>query len=317
MLKKSYIFAAVLTFSSAQSAFADNACGMIDAVLQTASIVKKMDSKPSPREFKDNIATLDILLEGISVPSLASPTSGDALHAEGLALFTYVSKIREAVAGSQAGYADYAHDTLTGIITPEFSRSLQNLDTHWNCTPPEPTRSDTTDRQDLSQTVYVGQAPAPAVLTPIETAKQLPGNQTSIGGSSRSVGQSGPMFEKGIPLESDTRLFMAIAAIMALLGAYLLRRRSRSYRSREARRIIHHPVKVRLGKKIHQMVMVDISMNGFKVQHPEVIEEHRKLRIFLNGQWHKGKIKWSNKGFAGVRFTKPIDSETFHGIGET
>ena len=74
------------------------------------------------------------------------------------------------------------------------------------------------------------------------------------------------------------------------------------------------PSKIRIGKAEHTIIIVDISMNGTKIQHSEIINQQGKLHIELDGTWYSGKIKWTNKLFAGVKFERSISLQTFNAV---
>jgi len=62
------------------------------------------------------------------------------------------------------------------------------------------------------------------------------------------------------------------------------------------------------------MIIIDITRNGFKIEHDGQIEKAQTLKVQLNGKWHVGQIKWHNNFYAGVRFKKPIAEKSFRDI---
>lgn len=314
MFGRGFILAVLAAIGGFQTARAEPACDTISAVMQTASLVRKIQADKAHRNDPENFARLDILVGQISLPALVPPETGDALADESAALRAYLSTIREAIAGSKSGYDDYARQTLITGLNRDLARSLQSLDQHWGCGPDEDLSE---EDEDIPVDAALGAgASEETVEDRREEAVNLEAKNPSSGSGAVTGGQSnGVGFGRGALMGGGTTLFslMVLGIALVALGFYL-RRRAKTRTVREARRLLHKPVQVRFGTEEAEMFVVDISMNGFKIEHSGRILHEGKLQVKLEGIWHAGHVRWQNDFFAGVKFNKPIDSETLSAV---
>jgi len=90
--------------------------------------------------------------------------------------------------------------------------------------------------------------------------------------------------------------------------------RSHKTRVREQRRVLNIPISIKMGSTAYDAGLVDISMNGLKLEHAGRIKRPSKLHVQLGEMWYLGQIKWHNKLYAGVKFKKPIDADTLSAV---
>ena len=309
MFIKSLILACLITVIYSPPARADSACQMIDRVLGTLSVVRKIQIDRSDTNYSENMSKLGVLVDQISLPTLFPPNTNNALQVEKEAFFYYLSNLREAVANANVEYHDYARQTLNKGIKSEFTDSILSLEYYWNCRV-DGSSSEKETTTNAKHPSYLENPITTVKIFPVElpkpsVAKLNTVSRASKSGISKRVNFSFPSIHQGNSLLAP---LLVILALFTLL--YFALSRSKSFKVRENRRLLHIPVKTRIGKVDHTMEIVDISMNGIKILHSGVILKQHKLRIQLDGTWHLGQIKWSNDLFAGVKFNKPISNQT-------
>jgi len=314
MIRRGIIFGIVLTLSGAQTAWAEPACDTISAVMETASLVRKIQADKAHRNDPAHFARLDMLVGQISLPALIPPETGNVLADESIAIRAYLSTIREAIAGSKSGYGDYARQTLIAGLNQDLARSLQSLDQHWGCSPDEEL-SEKDEDIPVDAALGTGASVETVEVRGEETVNLEAKNPGSAGGAVTGGQSNGVGFARGALMDGSTALFSLIVLGIALIAiGFYLRRRAKNRKVREARRLLHKPVQVRFGAEQAEMFVVDISMNGFKVEHSGRILHEGKVQVELEGVWHAGHVRWQNDFFAGVKFNKPIDSETLSAV---
>lgn len=314
MIRTGIIFGIVLTLSGVQTARAEPACDTISAVMRTASLIRKVQADKTHRNDFENFTRLESLVGQISLPALVPPETGDVLADESAALRAYLSSIREAIAGSKSGYDDYARETLITGLNRDLARSLQSLDQHWGCGPDEELSQ---EDEDIPVDAAQGAgADEETVEDRREETVNLQAKNPGSGSGAETGGQSnGVGLARGALMDGGTTLFSLIMLGIALIAlGFYLRRRAKNRTVREARSLLHKPVQVRFGTDQAEMFVVDISMNGFKLEHSGRILHEGKVQVELEGIWHAGHVRWQNDFFAGVKFNKPINSETLSAV---
>ncbi|MGJ8562389.1 MAG: PilZ domain-containing protein [Alphaproteobacteria bacterium] len=309
MLKKALISTLLLFGLISAPATAQTACGSLDQILETVSVVRDIQVDKRDRNFPKNIRKLSTLSETISLASIAPPVQDGLLSVDMENMFRYLSTVRESVAGAHSGYDEYAKNSLNNGITPELAASLQLLAEYWDCRPE--TEGAENDLSGSDEKARRSQKQALEVKAKAENSrkagtKELVSTERSNSGVLEKMRLDGGVIFKGDMLV----LMLALAFLGTALLIYYIQKRAKTFRERDARSLLNKSVKARLGKAEFEMFIVDISMNGAKIQHPTVIDKQRKIAIFLNGRWHAGQIKWFNTLYAGVKFKKPIDTQT-------
>ncbi len=325
MFKKGLLFVILIAMIGASPARADPAianpaCQMIDKVLGTFSLIRDIQIDQSDRRYAENMSKLATLVDQISLPALVPPQSRDGLSTESAALFYYLSSLREAVVGAKYGYDDHAKLTLNNGITKEFTASIKSLDDYWQCTPQAPPPN--SEARNMGEAVGAktaqGDFAKPLLQAPPDRDRtddnRLADNRLSDNRLSDNRLAGRVKFGLVTPL-SNTSLSLALVVFIALFGMlFYAHKRTKNFKVRDARRVVRTARNVRIGKSVFQIIIVDISMNGAKIQHAELINKQKKLQIELDGTWYPGQIKWRNQMFAGIKFDRSIGTQTFNTI---
>ncbi len=315
MFKKGLRLVILITVIGAPPARAETACQMIDKVLGTFSLIRDIQLDQEDKNYVGNMSKLAVLVDQISLPVLVPLQSRGALPSESAALFHYISSLREAVAGAKFGYDDHAKLTLDNGITKEFTASIQSLDDYWACKPGGPmsnSKAASMGEAVGTQTAQGDFAKALLQTPPIRNHTADTRLSDTRLSDNRLTGRV--KFGLVTPL-SNTSLSLAGVVFFALFGMlYYIHKRAKTYKVRDARRFVRAPRNVRMGKSVFRVMIVDISMNGAKIQHGELIKKQKKLQIELDGTWYPGKIKWRNQLFVGIKFDRPIPSQTFNTV---
>lgn len=302
---KHLIAVSLLAPFSALPASAQTACETLSNVLGTTSIVRSLQLNPSTLISSEDISTLNIQLNQISLEALAPAADSDELNFETLALSQYLSDLRQALIGMTDTDEAYAADTLSPAITPGFIRSLDSLNYYWNCSPANNVDllSEITDK-DSAQ--FFG----PDSLTALnaESGITIPSVKASDAQQGRTTDLTvNRVAYNAVKITQENTVILMILGFAALLaGVFIYQKQLAKFEIREARSLIHSPIKVRMDDHEYNIHLVDISMNGAKIKHSRNIDTQDKLQIKLGGKWHLGYIKWSNEMFAGVMFKTPI-----------
>lgn len=292
--------------SRADAAAGNPACGMLSSVLKTVALV---NNTPQPKSNKLTIETkreLEGQLSRISLSVLFPDTAKIGLPEEDAVMTQYIADIQTALL-TRDGETTAA---LSSAVTPELIRSLASLDYYWSCTPSQ-------NMDEVSQAAPTTSAEffGPDSLTSVSDLRgvKVPSVEPSTPQAGRSTGNTlNRVAYNAVRVRQETTVFLMIFGAAALLaGVILYQKRRAIFEAREARSLIHKPIRVRAGGTEHDMLLIDISMNGAKIKHRASIAAQGVLEISLGGQWHAGQIKWRNDMFAGVMFKTPLDAETF------
>jgi len=324
MFNKAFLLTIFLMMTSAVPAIAAPACQMIDKVLGTFSLVRDIQIDQNDKHYAENMSKLAALVEQISLPALVPPQSLDELSAESAALFHYISSLRTAVASAKSGYDDHAKQTLNTGITKAFTASIQSLAYYWNCMPEQPAPdiqkvSVAEARSAPNKPLYLGAADTSVKPVRGERVKPLmekPGIRNRLADNRPTDSRLAGRVKFGLVTPvSNTSLLLAFMVFFVQFGTlYIVHKRARNYKVRDARCFVHMVSKMRMGKSVHGIIIVDISMNGAKIQHRKLIKKQKKLQIELGGIWYPGQIQWSNQRFAGVKFDRPIGAQVFNTV---
>lgn len=297
------------------SAKAQTACQMIDHVTQSVAIAQTAGNAKSLKEQRDATLTLEPVLDRISTPALLPSEVRQSLPGDSQAIIRYVSSLREAVEAAKTGHMDFAVETLSGALGPDMANGVTSLASYWNCNP-------NSNAPTLGSGNLLGSADAASGTN--ESAPLSNKRVQSVGDGSNLRDRSGERssgdgshFRNNVVVEGNIVSFMMMLGLMALTGLFVfLYRQRKRFRAREARRVLNRPIPVRIGEAESELLLVDISMNGAKLQHPGGLEGERRIDLNLNGLWHSAFIKWSNPLFAGVMFKTPLDESELKTIIE-
>lgn len=189
----------------------------------------------------------------------------------------------------------------SALIAYDFVDRMRRLETRWSCDP---------DRQSAEALTRAQGEPQPA--GPPGTPNLRPDNPVGGTNSGFSRGSVAAGSSLNSAISGRDLAFLSAFGVILLGGLFWLyrRRNSAEFREREIRQMLSKKVTIKMGRTQHDAVLVDMSMNGFKLQHNGCVGKVRKLEIFLADQWHMGHIRWRNDGFAGVRFGRPVSPDT-------
>lgn len=292
---------------------AQTACQTIDSITHTVAVVRNAQAASTAREQNATTLQLEPILARISVPALLSSDVRTALPQDSRAIFLYVSSLREAVEAAKDGHAEFAQQALSDALGPDMAGGVNALTSYWNC---NPNSSHQSFGENASQIDIEAQNSSNQPTPPSEKRVQSVGDGSDLRDrSSERQSGDGSYFTRDVVVEGNILSFLLMLGLMALTGLFVfLYRQRKKFRAREARRVLNRPISVRLGSAESQLLLVDISMNGAKLQHPGGLEGERRIDINLNGFWHSAQIKWSNALFAGVMFKTPLDEDTLQTV---
>jgi|GEM_PF-6378775 len=306
------------SYASVAYAQTSPACQTIDTILQTVSVVRDIQTNPSTRDYAQNLVKLDRLTMQISLPTLM-PIEGSGAAPQPAPIGTdavtdYVSNMRAALALAGTQARQDAKPILTNGLTQDFSNSLQSVEKFWSCTSGE---------NALQTGQLEGSEDHTGVTSAVIEYEQSQSERPSLNASeskglsanSRVLNQS--KVGRDVDFELTPPFFLVGGFLLLILGLFVAQRRSKRFKARAKRRILNVPVRVKFAKTDVAMVLVDISRNGVKVQHGELLGGQKKVNLHINGKWLSGHVIWSNDSFAGVQFKRPMKALTFNAFVET
>lgn len=316
MSARRIIFACFLGLISAQTARAEIACDTLSHMIESVSLVRQIQTVPGGPAYQAQIERLGAVTSQISLPDLIPDTPAATRPTERDALIRYVLGLREAVSGAASGHERYARQTLETIITPAVFGGLSSLETHWGCGGEDDSQPSDDDR-DTGTTAYAGanggdtdnsqkNLSNPTESTP--NTRDQPTNDSAGDGTS---------FRRESAVTGNTMTLFIMLLVMGLIGVFFFAQsRARKNKARETRRSLNILVTVQMDGQNHDMRLVDISMNGFKVRHSGLIDGQENLTIAIGDTWHPGHVRWANPHYAGVKFRRAIDPGTLASVVE-
>ena len=317
MLKRTLLLSCAATLSIAAPAWAETSpCKMINQLLYSASLLKQIETEPQSQKPSDTARKLSRVIDNISLDSLIPPSSQSSFSYEHASLLKYVSYARESATKSPTRQEGGDQTEFRTALSPELSKSLQTLEAHWQCRPALNAQPSLTEGRAGAAT-FGGGTLSGVIQSKTQIANAAP--QTSkparhFSGGGTVLGQAQL---DGVMPKASFQLFLLILLTATIMGGIYWQKRTIRHQVREHRRILNTATEIKLGTQSYQVVMVDISRNGFKIQHPSIIEQSQNLYVRLADLWFPGQIKWHNKLYAGVKFKEPLDTETFNGFLES
>ncbi|GLQ20937.1 PilZ domain-containing protein [Algimonas porphyrae] len=312
MFARCTILAALIAAGSAGTAQARIDCDSIDAVWNSAAIVRQLQTSTDDVIYQRNLLRLEMLIAEMSQPN--NPLGGAAPEDQAK-IGEYAVTLEAALAAARSGRRDMASTLFGNSLSPAFARSLATLDEDGDCSQVE---FDSTFQADqfMAATPMAGDDNIREIkLTP----GSLAGSGEALADQQRTLpsvdGYQGPRFRPGVLFKGDLAVFFGmILALLALPAFIYWRRWAANYQTREARRVLQSPASVLLDQTRRDMIIVDISMNGMKLDHGGAINSHKRLNVQLAGRWILGHIRWQNASYAGIQFDRPIDPDTLSAV---
>lgn len=308
MSARRFILAGLLSVSSAAPALANIDCGSVDAVWNSAALVRQMQSTQDDPSYQRNIQRLEVLLQSMR-ETVNALEGGSPRDQERIGEFVFT--METAMTAAQAGRRDLADRLFADSLGPAFFQSLDALDEDGNCSQAEFDASFQAD-QYMAETPLAGSGDTQEIkLVPGSLAGSGQGVTTTDSNLVALDSYQGPRFRPGILFKGDLAVFFAMLAGLLLIPALIYwRRTSSAFQSREARRVLRMQTTVRLDTSQSTMQIEDISMNGMKLNHGGTIQHQKRLFIQLAGDWVLGHIRWQNASYAGIQFDRPISEQT-------
>jgi len=312
MFARRLILCLAMCFGFSQFAGAAPACGGVDNVLRTVSILRDVQADSSDRYFSENMSELETTLSQISLPALQPAAYTEAFPQDGLALSLYISDLREAVSQAARGDRSEAKNILNKPISSDLSNSLGSMNRYWGCSETETFNAVNTSGS--VKTTFENEAGSASSGARKESLSE----PTSVAASS---GQTAPArtlsksISNGPKLDIKGHPILSIAMVLSILALiYGGRKYSKRSRLRDHRHLIHQDTGFKIGKKHYQMTIIDITQRGLKFKHDGLIQRQRKVGIELNGDWYVCRLVWKNANFAGAKFRSPLKEKTIEAL---
>ena len=316
MIVRRIIFALFLGILTAQSARAETACGTLSQMIESVSLVRQIQTDPGGPTYGEQIERLGEVAAQISLPDLIPLDPNATRASERDALIRYVSGLREAVAGAASGHDGYAQQALGTIVTPEVFSGLSSMETHWDCGGEETARDTQSESERGSdQTAFSGSGGGDAGSSTSQPSNPAQSSSSSRNNPTTDGSGGGSYFGRDAIVGGNMISVGLMLMIVALVGGFFIAQKLLHRKSvRETRRALNILVQVQISGQTHNMRLVDISMNGFKLGHSGQLEGQDEINVELGHDWHIGQIRWANPHYAGVKFKRPIDEGTLSDI---
>ena len=300
------IFILTLGFSPTP-AFSQTPCETIDAILQTVSTVRDFEIDAGKARTLETLSVLERQLDRLSLVSLFPSLDKNVFLLEQKEILAYLSKIQTAVTAGENNFSPDVRGYTEEVITPEFISTLSSLNSYWGCNFVQ-SQSDQTVSLHQNYSSKFG-------LDPVKTEDRLGGVYSPIpkmlNGPKRGEGHASVSHVTLNPLLLEGGkgvLLLMTFIVVSSASTYLYFKYQALQSVREMRHLLYLPVISKINNVTHPMVLVDISMNGGKLQHDQAIEGKPHISFFVGKRWLKGQVRWSNSSYAGVLFKSPLDA---------
>lgn len=310
------ILALFLGFISAQSARAETACDNLSHMVESIALVRQIQNDPGGPAYRAQVNRLNTLTAQISLATLIPADPAASRPEDRQAVSQYLSGLQTAVSSAMMGRDITARQSFETLVDPALFNGLSSLDTHWDCSGNAPSgQSDSDiDPKTMSNALDGGAESDPNLQANSAESTANSGGLSNSIGSGASVGSgsgAGTAFGGEAVVTGNVVVYLMIFIAMILIGGFFyIQSRTARKTVRESRRALNAPVDVRLNGELHQMRLIDISMNGFKIGHSSEIHEQDAISVAIGGEWYDGNIRWANLHYAGVKFKRPITPET-------
>lgn len=299
----------LLIFTGICGASAQTKCDSVDDIWQTLSVIRDIEVDEKRHRYTENIEALGTLANHIFLPVLISSEFKRSFPQANENLFSYVARIRQAVAGANAGHHSFTLQTLSGLTSESFAESILVLQNYLGCAFGQST-------EKTNPFLAKNSIAQPNLLT--ESGE---GNYDKSTSQSSKVAdlEKDMVSQKGVvgrnilddpALVLKLLLFAIFTIVVAVLTVRFLVKRRLQYIQRQERHICNKFAQLNLRGKVLAATILDITMNGMKIQHFGSLKRKRTLRIGIDGEQYKIQVKWLNTSFAGVQFKRPISAET-------
>lgn len=298
--------AAVLLGGLAARAEARTPCDALDQISETLLVVRGIQTAPSDHLKPSQIALLEARVDGLSLAPLYEDHGAGDFRVKHAVVELYVYDLQRAVAMYHSGDTESAQSILANAVPPAVGASLAQLQRIQSCGPISNSADFDFSSQAGGQVGYAGENQDPNGGDRVQPGKANLAQQSSgpkranAAHSSSNLGQTG-----------NGGVVVGLFVILALLLAVLLIRRKRKPRPREQRRICHQDVEVLVGRRRTMLTIVDFSSRGMKVRHDGEIRRRRVIRFKFDRTFIKGKVRWHNDAYAGIRFTNTLAKEHY------
>lgn len=299
----------LLIFTGIYGASAQTSCDSVDDIWQTFSVIRDIEVDEKRHRYTENIEDLGTLTNHIFLPVLISSEFKRSFPQANENLFSYVARIRQAVAGANAGHHSFTLQTLSGLTSGSFAESILALQNYLGCAFGQSTEE--TNPFLAKNSIIQG--------------SQLAENDGVNYDQLASHSFKAPDFEKNVVSQQGAAgsnilddpalvlkllVFTIFTIIVVVLTVRLLVKRRLQYIQRQERHVCNKFAQLNMGGKLYAARILDITMNGMKIQHFGTLKRKRTLRVRIDGKQYRIQVKWLNSSFSGVQFKRPISAET-------
>lgn len=308
------ICAVLVAATTFQTAKAQSACESINDVVETVALVRTLQTAQGDRDQIGALMQLDNNVRRMSVDPILSAAALQALPTEAHALNLYVDTLESALVQARAGQGDIAKQIVISALAGEAASAISAFGDYWECRPQNAENAALPDIASDAASKTPGSTDSTAASD--RWARSVAEGSDVRDRSGERSGLSGGYYGRDAVVGSNSMMGLIVMGAMALVGGFVVAwRRRRSKNAREARKVLNRSISARINGEISDLVLIDLSMNGAKLQHFDTLEGTEKIDIQLSGRWHAAQMKWCNPLFAGIMFRKAIDMETMEAIG--
>lgn len=295
-LKLARIAACVLIVSQF-SAVAETPCDSIDSVSRLVSSVRDIQADGYPKLAPLKIVALEETLSKVSLTPLLKRVEHSKLRLQYTTLELFVQSVDRAVDAYFDGALDIAGAQLHAAVPAQVGRSILELEKQLGCLPDSGVRAQFDRRVDGA-----------AVGTrSVDAAGRLESTKAHARNAQSSKQELTALPE----LESGWHLMAIILGLFAAGTGYVVMRQERAESRGEERLICRQMLTFRIGRRDVDLVVVDITRGGMKIQHNGVIDKRQVILFMIGGRILKARIQWFNSIYAGAAFVHRLHEEEF------
>ncbi len=296
MFDKPVIALLCVILAGLQQAKASTPCNSIDTVVRSLSALRHIQADGHPNLAARKVAALDKSLAAVSLSAIHQRIGQQVVRTQYTVVAGFIHETRLAVSAYNGGAIAQASAILHSAIPASIGASVAELQRAFRCA---------ANRAASPRPIYTSKQANP---------KRAAYDTAIIANTGKHVSRLEPgspasMHRMGIPAAWQFLLMLvgvsAVAAVMATWQS------NQTHQQREERHICHQPILVWIRRRSAQLIIVDFTRFGMKLDHRGLIKDQRTLHFQLNKKWSKGKIVWHNSIFAGVKFSQPLTDEQY------
>ena len=308
-----YLFPIVsIAFGTALPAHAENslACNSVNEVFRAVAVHQNIRYEYALKSNVTALFSLEKIVQEVEPNFYLTNLNPSELKSEVQIIMQYLIDLEENILYSRL------NSSLNGFSAPPPSNlltSLESVGQYWGCSLTNETAG-FSEVSSQKQTKYRGAQTQKNGQSTYSSRTPEVKNIPRISGQRGGENASRLAFRSVELQQRKAGWLMSIGILTLILGTFVFQRRERKHRKREERTYIQLPIKLRLESTDYLVYLADISMNGAKVKHDEVLMPNDKIHVEIRGHWHAGQVKWSNDVYAGLMFKRPVNEETLKSI---